>query len=247
LDSDRSLYEIAEQARRYASLASTAIVLGLLFAVNRQHTQEFVPEELRNGPFIRYDVAVKGKIMQQHILRDGQLLILREAMPDDAERLLAYIEQIAGESDNITRGPGEFAMTVEQEREFLQASAASLTSLYLVAEIKGEIAGALSFRGGDRPRLRHAGEFGISVLKKYWNLGIGRHLLAYLIDWAKGTRVIRKIDLLVRTDNYPAIHLYEKFGFVREGRITRHMYIHGEFIDCYAMGLAIDPPASQAR
>ncbi len=183
--------------------------------------------------------------MQQHFLKNNQVLVLREAEPRDAEKMLAYIEQIASESDNITRGPGEFTMTVEQEREFLQASAASFTSLFLVAEIGGEIAGNLGFRGGDRPRLRHAGEFGISVLKKYWNLGIGGHLLAYLINWARTTGVIRKIDLLVRTDNLPAIHLYEKWGFVHEGCITRHMYMRGEFVDCYAMGLAIDPPETE--
>lgn len=180
--------------------------------------------------------------MQQHLLKNNQLLTLREAELRDAANLLAYVEQIAGESDNITRGPGEFTMTVEQEREFLQASAASSTSLYLVAEIDGELAGTLNFQAGNRPRMRHVGEFGMSVLKKYWNLGIGSRLLAYLIEWARATNVIRKIDLLVRTDNFPAIHLYEKFGFVREGCMTRHLFIRGEFVDCYVMGLQIDPP-----
>ncbi|MBO0797135.1 MAG: GNAT family N-acetyltransferase, partial [Ktedonobacteraceae bacterium] len=96
-----------------------------------------------------------------------------------------------------------------------------------------------------RPRTRHAGEFGISVLRKYWNLGIGGRMLTYLIDWARQSGIIRKINLRVRVDNLPAIHLYEKHGFVREGHITREFYLHGQFVDSYVMGLEIDPPPGQ--
>ena len=37
-------------------------------------------------------------------------------------------------------------------------------------------------------------------------------------------------------------HLYEKYGFVQEGRITREFYLHGQFVDVYMMGLQLDPP-----
>ncbi|SHH20388.1 hypothetical protein SAMN02745135_00042 [Caloranaerobacter azorensis DSM 13643] len=38
--------------------------------------------------------------------------------------------------------------------------------LFLIAEIEGEIVGNLSFKGSNRRRLKHAGEFGISVKKR---------------------------------------------------------------------------------
>lgn len=178
----------------------------------------------------------------QHILLKNNLqLTLRPARPEDAEQLLVFIEQIAGESENVTFGPGEFGMNVEEERTFLQQVATVPTSLYLVAEIAGEIAGTLTFSAGKRPRVRHAGEFGVSVLRKYWNLGIGRHMLTYLISWARQTHIIRKLNLRVRVDNLAAIHLYEKAGFVHEGRISREFYLHDQFIDVYHMGLQIDP------
>lgn len=173
--------------------------------------------------------------------KDDPPLTLREAEPQDAERLLAYIEQVAGESENITFGPGEFGLSVEEERKFLQQSAETPTSLYLIAEVAGEIAGTLSFSTGKRPRLRHAGEFGITVARKYWNCGIGSRMLAYLIEWARQNGTIRKINLRVRVDNLPAIHLYEKYGFVQEGRNTREFYLHGKFVDAYIMGLQLDP------
>lgn len=181
--------------------------------------------------------------MTEHIMLKNNLqLTLRRAEPDDAARLLAYLNQIAGESENVTFGPGEFELSVEEERAILQQVAESPTGLYLIAEVAGEIAGTLTFSTGKRPRLRHFGEFGTSVLRKYWNLGVGSHMLAYLIDWARQTGTIRKINLRVRVDNHPAIHLYEKYGFVHEGRITREFYLHGQFVDVYVMGLQLDPP-----
>jgi len=179
---------------------------------------------------------------QYATLKNNLQLTLRCAEPGDAEQLLAYVNQIAGESENITFGPGEFGLSVEEERVFLQQAAASPTSLYLIAEVAGEIAGTLTFSTGKRLRMRHAGEFGMSVLRKYWNFGIGSRMLAYLIEWARQSGTIRKINLRVRVDNLPAIHLYEKFGFVQEGRNTREFYLHGQFVDSYLMGLQLDPP-----
>lgn len=179
--------------------------------------------------------------MQQYLLKDGRTLTLREAEPGDAERLLAYIEQVAGESENLTMGPGEFELTVEQEQDYLQASVASPTSLYLLAEIDSAIVGNISFGAGKRQRIRHTGEFGITVARSAWGLGIGGHLLAALIQWARSGGIVRKINLFVRVDNVPAIHLYKKYGFQIEGTQTREFYIRGEFIDVYLMGLQIDP------
>jgi RimJ/RimL family protein N-acetyltransferase len=188
--------------------------------------------------FNRSDISGKeGSLMKNNLW-----LTLRRAEPRDAEKVLAYLNQVAGESENITFGPGEFELSVEEERAFLRQTTESPTSLYVIAEIAGEIAGTLSFNAGKRPRLQHAGEFGMTVLRRYWNLGIGSRMLAYLIDWARETGTIRKINLRVRVDNLPAIHLYEKYGFVQEGRLTREFYLHGQFVDVYIMGLQLDPP-----
>ena len=98
----------------------------------------------------------EGAGVPQHVMLKNDLrLTLRRAEPDDAEHLLIFLNQVAGESENITFGPGEFELTVEQERVFLQQVAASATSIYLIAEIASEIAGTLSFSTGKRPRLQH--------------------------------------------------------------------------------------------
>lgn len=177
----------------------------------------------------------------EHIpLKNQLLLTLRPAESKDAEQVLVYIEQVAGESEHLTFGPGEFGISLDQERIFLQQAAEAPTSLYLLAEIESEIVGVLTFSAEKRPRVQHGGEFGMSVLHKYWNLGIGGRMLSSLIAWARQTRIIRKINLRVHVDNLSAIHLYEKYGFVREGRRTREFYLHGQFIDVFLMGLPLD-------
>jgi RimJ/RimL family protein N-acetyltransferase len=175
-------------------------------------------------------------------LKNNLRLTLRRAGPNDAEEVLAFLNQVAGESENITFGPGEFGLDLEQERAFLQQTAESQTSLYIIAAIAGEIVGTLTFSSGKRPRLQHAGEFAMTVLRRYWNFGVGSRMLEYLIDWARQTGIIRKINLRVRVDNLSAIHLYEKYGFVQEGTLTREFYLHGQFVDVYLMGLQLDPP-----
>jgi RimJ/RimL family protein N-acetyltransferase len=175
------------------------------------------------------------------VLKHDLTLTLRQAGPADAEQLLAFLERVSGESENVTFGPGEFGWRVEDERVFLRQSAQTSTSIYLLAEVAGEIVGTLTFSAGIRPRIQHAGEFGIAVARTHWNLGIGSQLLACLIDWAQQGGTIRKINLRVRVDNLSAIHLYEKFGFVQEGRLSREFFLHGQFVDVYLMGLLLDP------
>lgn len=180
-----------------------------------------------------------------YTLKNQQRVMIREAEPRDAEQLLALIERVASESDNVTRGPGDLDISLEQERVILQEFATSPNHVYMVAEIAGEIVGGISFSGGKRPRIQHTGEFGVSVVKKCWGLGVGGSLLNAFIDWARKGKVVRKINLRVRTDNLSAIRLYEKYGFVHEGRVTREMFIRGKFVDCYLMGLEIDPSESE--
>ena len=51
-----------------------------------------------------------------YVLKNGQTLLLREAVPDDAPRVLAYLNRVGGESDNLLFGKDGFPMPVERER-----------------------------------------------------------------------------------------------------------------------------------
>ncbi len=79
-----------------------------------------------------------------------------------------------------------------------------------MARLEKDIVGILTFAGGKRPRVQHAGEMAVSVLKKYWGLKIGSRLIEYLIKWAQATKIIKKINLRVLVNNKRAIKLYKK-------------------------------------
>ena len=176
---------------------------------------------------------------RQHLLKNGSMLLIRRAVLEDAGALLQYMEAISHESDNLSFGPGEFGYTLAQEEETLRNMAKGDNTLYIAGVLNNEIVSVVTFSGGHRPRIRHRGEFGLSVRKGYWNLGIGGLMLDALIDWAKSSGVITKINLRVRCDNGPAIRLYEMKGFLKEGTIRKDGLIRGEYFDYDFMGLVI--------
>ncbi|MBI9012206.1 MAG: GNAT family N-acetyltransferase [Clostridiales bacterium] len=167
-------------------------------------------------------------------------LTIRPIEVSDAENMITYLNQIAGESENLTFGLGEFAITLEKEISYLESLQGNGNQMMVVATVDDEIVGNISYNGGHRLRTRHVGEFGISVRKDYWGKGIGKALLQNLIDWAKASPYCEKINLRVRDDNIRAIGLYRKLGFQVEGLIKRDMKINGEFVDCLFMGLKIE-------
>lgn len=178
--------------------------------------------------------------MKEVVLKNGEKIVIREAAQSDAKSIIDYVHRIAGESNNLTFGEGEFKVTVSQEEDMIQKVSKADNKLFLVVIKDEEVIGNLSFMGGNRPRTRHMGDLGMTVLKSYWGQGIGGALLNYLIEWSENNPIIRKINLQVKVDNENAIKLYERFNFKNEGCIERFFLIDGEFFDAYSMGLLID-------
>jgi RimJ/RimL family protein N-acetyltransferase len=176
---------------------------------------------------------------RKYELKNGRVVLIREAVVQDATSVLDYIEGISGESDFLTFGPGEFELTKSAEEDTLRKYYESDNQLYLLGLIDDTIVATLTFSAGHRPRLRHSGEFGMSVQKQYWGLGIGSLMLDALIDWARATQIVKKINLRVRTDNLRAIHLYERKGFINEGTIRKEIFLDGTYFDQHWMGMEL--------
>ena len=66
-------------------------------------------------------------------------------------------------------------------------------------------------------RTRHSGSMGIMIHKDYQNMGVGTALMEAIIDIADNWLMLIRVELTVFEDNERAIHLYEKFGFEKEG------------------------------
>jgi RimJ/RimL family protein N-acetyltransferase len=180
-------------------------------------------------------------LTRQTRLKNGHRATIRRAEVEDAAAVLAYMKEVAGETDYLAAGKDDIDWTVEKERQFIKDHADVDNKLLILAEIDGQIAGILGFAGDPRKRLRHSGELGMVVRRRNWGAGLGSALIAWAIAWARSSGVVRKIDLRVRVDNDRAIRLYEHIGFVREGIVTRQFALAGTFHDAYLMGLEIDP------
>jgi len=176
-------------------------------------------------------------MLSERLLKDGRTLCIRNAMGQDAEAVLAFVHRVASESDFLTFGPGEFELTLAQERAFLDSLLVRSNEVYLLGLIDPELVATISFAGGSRPRVRHVGEFGMSVRQQDWGCGIGRMMLETLIAWARSGDVVKKINLRVRTDNARAIALYESLGFSRECTLRGAIRIHETYFDNHLMTL----------
>jgi RimJ/RimL family protein N-acetyltransferase len=83
-------------------------------------------------------------------------------------------------------------------------------------------------------------ELGMALLDGYRGQGLGTRLLQAGIDWAKDAGA-HKMALQVWPHNAHAIALYEKLGFVEEGRLRRHYRRrNGELWDAVVMGLVFE-------
>lgn len=182
-----------------------------------------------------------GSIPPKEItLKTDEQVLIRDAEPKDAALLLEYVDLIAGETDFLTFGKGEFNKTVEEEVKIIQGHQNAPNQLFILAELEGSVVGVLVLDANGKPRLKHMGEFGVSVRKEDWGKGIGAALIQTMLDWAKSSKRLRKINLNVQADNEVAIKLYEKFGFEKEGLLKRDLCVDGKFYDAYVMGLLID-------
>jgi putative acetyltransferase len=141
--------------------------------------------------------------------------------------------------NNLARDPGDWTMTVDEEREFLEKAAASEDFTFLVAEIAGQIAGTATLDRSKRPSERYSAVLGLSVDAAYRRRGIGTALICALIARAKELK-LRRLELKVFTRNAAVIALYEKLGFRKEGLHPMAALKQGIWVDDYTMGLLLD-------
>ena len=161
---------------------------------------------------------------------------IRPVVPDDAAALIAHLKALAHEPGiNIPLAPEEITLTVPEERDRLASFDDNPRALMIVAMRGAELLGELSVRGlSNRRAVAHVATLGMSVRADARGQGVGGALLAAAIEWA-GEHGFTRIELYVYARNAPAIALYEKHGFVTEGRRKHFIRSGDEFLDDLVM------------
>ncbi len=94
----------------------------------------------------------------------------------------------------------------------------------------GCLVGAVSCERDPRPKVTHIGHvIGMMVRTDIQGLGIGRVLVEACIAEAHAARGLVMLTLTVTAGNASAVHLYERAGFTRFGRLERAICVDGVY------------------
>jgi RimJ/RimL family protein N-acetyltransferase len=155
-----------------------------------------------------------------------EALEVRPAEDGDRRALALLFASVAGERDGIATEP---PVDIERTAEGWEVDET------LVAVASGQLVGMVHI---ERNRFGF-GELGMLVAADRRGRGVGSALVAAAIEWGRA-QGLHKLSLSVWPHNEAAIALYRKFGFVEEGRRTKHMRrASGELWDILELGLLL--------
>lgn len=195
----------------------------------------------KNLQFIKKS-GKEGLIMRQDKidieLKNGQICSFYSPTKENAKQVLEHLKKVCGETDYLLRGQEEITMTIEQEENFLTDNIENPNTIYIGGFIHNQLVATSSISPiSNCERCYHRAELGISVLKDYWNIGIGTAFLPLIIRAAKAM-YYTQIELEVLSDNMRAFSLYKKFGFEIYGiRKNTFHYKDGSYKSSYLMAL----------
>ena len=166
-------------------------------------------------------------------LQPGFGVQIRRAEPRDADALVELGRDVGAEPEGWLITTGSWR-TAGEERRYLKAIRRWQNAAVFVAEADGQVVGRLSVARDQHPASPHVADLGLMVAADQRGRGIGRALLVAAVDWAREIGVT-KLELHVFPWNEPAIRLYERFGFEREGVRRGHYRRGGEEVDAILM------------
>lgn len=163
-------------------------------------------------------------------LKNGEILTITLPMLDDAQELADFANAVRCESRFVTMGEEDEICTRASQERRIQSVLNDDKYFIFLAKLNGRLVGSSTFGAvSSKVRLAHRCDMGISVLRKYWGLGIASEIMKVIIEKAKEVG-FEQIELDVVEENAPARHLYKKFGFYETGYIKHGMkYANGTY------------------
>lgn len=161
-------------------------------------------------------------------------LVVRALRPGDAEVFHALQH-----GPSVVRGnPHAPYRSVERTRDWIGKLASP--TLAIGAWVGEAVVGEAELHPM-KLRRSHVGMVGISVHDAWQRRGIGRHLMTQVLDYADNWLGLRRLELMVFTDNEAALGLYRKCGFEIEARFRGDVLREGVLVDSFLMARLREP------
>jgi RimJ/RimL family protein N-acetyltransferase len=167
---------------------------------------------------------------------DSPSVTLRAVAEEDAGVLFRLAADLDTWEERGPSSPTPLTRAVFDVRQARDAEdAGPAGSVRFVIDADGIAVGTVSLFGTDE-LARHA-EVGIALLPEARGRGTGTAAIAAIVEFAFVRRNLRRLHLEAIASNVGAIRVYEKAGFVVEGRQREHAWVRGAYEDIIRMGL----------
>jgi RimJ/RimL family protein N-acetyltransferase len=164
-------------------------------------------------------------------------LVFRAPSVDDAEALHDYLKVLNDDDHPGLLHRAEMP-SIEKRRDFIQRYLSGGGHLLLLVD-GDRILGCGELTLGKAPYRNHCATLGISLVREARGQGYGTAMIKSLHEWARAHADVDRIQLEVFSTNPEAVKLYERLGYVREGRRQGAIKRSGEFIDMIQMVLLV--------
>lgn len=167
------------------------------------------------------NVSIRSKIMEIRLIK-----------PSDTQKFVDFYEKLARETDYLM-----FTSEKAAEEEKFIRNYNDYKQVFIAVE-DDNIVGYLGISRSRLSKAAQTAKFTIGVLNDCKQQGIATQLIKFAENWAK-EKGIRRLELTVVTENKPAVSLFEKTGFEKEGTRKNAVRINGGLYDEYFMAKAI--------
>ncbi|AMW33175.1 Protein N-acetyltransferase, RimJ/RimL family [Fervidobacterium changbaicum] len=166
---------------------------------------------------------------------EGKLATLRPMEVSDAQKFVQLI------NDEKTKEYLSLVFPMNQflEEEWIKKNAISHNQANFSIEAGDNLIGSAGLMGIDW--VARSAEYGIAIFDpNYWNKGIGTEVTQMMLRYAFEYLNLNRVWLRVFENNQRAIRVYEKCGFIQEGRMRQARYLKGQYFDVIIMSILAD-------
>jgi RimJ/RimL family protein N-acetyltransferase len=158
--------------------------------------------------------------------KNGETIILRPVDEKDAQDIIKHVETIVKAGRYLQK---EEPRSLEEEIKFILETRLK-GNMYTAVERKGKVVGIARVLKGELEMKKHTGIFRTWIHPESQGLGIGKQVMNYTLRWGR-TNNLHKLWLTVFSGNEKAVMVYEKAGFIIEGRQKNQAIIDDKFED----------------